>query len=305
MASKIVDLFTRRFVLFQLKVSTFTARVSDEAAAREYELAHKMAKGTIAATRKFLTGVPEFDACTTAYGRIKGPYHRRMLPFMVQTLATGGTKAVGPRMLSTTSIKSYMEEHNNLVAAAELSLARLKTVWVQAVSQQQALLGDRFDPSLYPSVAELDKSFSVELMGPRPIPAATNFDDVMMPPDILEMAKADMEAAVKRDLDSAMAHLQADLASQLGRVADIADKVTNEERTRVSNSLFTQLGELADNLVELGTGGANKELVKIGDRLRKVAAVDPARMRKVPDLARKVSVLAKGTAKELDNLNWF
>lgn len=151
----------------------------------------------------------------------------------------------GERVLATTKAMDFLNDLNSLKREYDRSVINLVNAWPQRVAEAQRNLGALANPQDYPSAQELPAMFSVSV-DLKPIPAIADFTRLNVPAALAQALGARHEAAAQIQVANAMNDLRDRFVEELQRMERQLAKAGAGEKTRLYDSLVTNLQLLAD-----------------------------------------------------------
>jgi hypothetical protein len=151
----------------------------------------------------------------------------------------------GERVLATTKAMEFLNDMNSLKREYDRSVMTLVSVWPQRIQEAQRNLGALADPGDYPLASELPAMFSmgVDL---KPIPAVGDFSRLNVPAELADALGKRHEAAAAIQVQNAMNDLRDRFVEELTRMHRQLAKHGAGEKTRLYDSLVTNLKTLVD-----------------------------------------------------------
>lgn len=265
------DALSSNYLLVDFQLHSWGSNRTDKTASQEM-IAQK---GATKSSGKFVKNLladadQELEAVHQAQNAIRALVYARTLPW---SNATEGAKR-GARLLAAKKSLEFLKELNECKQELDKAVAELMAVWDQRIAQAKANLGGLADMGdQYPSTAELPDRFgvSVEL---RPVPSLSDFSRVNVPPDLAEALGQRYVQQNEAQANSALAELKKRLLKELQRMAKQLKARANGEKTRLYDSLVTNLQELVELARTMNVYG-NPELTELADKIEKQLLQNP------------------------------
>jgi hypothetical protein len=196
----------------------------------------------------------------------------------------------GERVLATTKAMDFLSDLNSLKREYDRAVMNLVAAWPARVAEAQTNLGALANPDDYPTATELPGMFSVSV-DLKPIPAVADFSRLNVPADLAAALGQRHAAAAATQVANAMADLRERFVEELQRMERQLAKAGAGEKTRLYDSLVTNLQLLVDMARHMNlTGNA-----KLDDLVNRIES--KLLQHKVDDY-KDNQVLAKSIAEE-------
>lgn len=232
------EAMTANYMQSDLTLRIWQATKSDRIAADELAASKGADKHAVGVTKRLLEGNKELKACVAAYGRIR-------TWFYANSLSMGNSLYVVP---VNTAMK-FLAEFDKLKREADEARDELIDSYDDAINAAKLSLGTMFDATNYPSKQQVGGMFSASL-DMRPVPAAIDYDRIAIPARLAAGLKQVYSRKAQQHADAAVEDLQEKLLGELDRMAVQFGKVAKGEKTRLYQSLITNM----QGLVELARG---------------------------------------------------
>jgi len=286
--STLSDAMASNYMQADLTLRIWQATKSDRTVADELAASKGADKHALTVTKRLLEGNKELKECVAAYGRVRTWFYSK-------TLSLGN----GIYIVPVTVAMKFLAEFDKLKREADAARDDLLDQYDTAVSNAASRLGSMFDPSNYPSKGEVSSMFNA-ILDVRPVPATADYDRLAIPGKLASGLKEVYAKRAEAQADSAVKDLQEKLLVELNRVATQLGKVAKGEKTRLYQSLITNMQGLVDLARGLGAidGG---QLSSLADDIERKLLVT----KQVGDfkdnapLARSVSTAAGEIAKQI------
>lgn len=282
------DVMAANYMQADLTLRIWQATKSDRNIADELAAQKGADKQAVTVTKKLLEGNKELKECVSAYGRIR-------TWFYAKTLAMGNGMYVVP---VNTAMK-FLAEFDKLKREADAARDELLDVYDDAINSAAVSLGSMFDPNNYPSKNEVSSMFNA-LLDVRPVPAAVDYDRLAIPGKLAAGLKDLYSKRAESQAETAINDLKGRLLAELDRMATQFGKVAKGEKTRLYNTLLTNMQALVEMARGMGAIDSG-ELSSLADDIEKRLLVTDKLddFRDNAPLARSVSTAAAEIAGKL------
>jgi cytochrome c556 len=163
----------------------------------------------------------------------------------------------GDRVLATSKALNFLGELNNRKKGHDNAVLKLASVWDQRVAQAMQNLGGLADTSDYPSASEVAGLFSVSVEL-KPIPAIGDFSRLNVPGELAAALQARYANSAAVQVQNAMDDLRQRFITELERIGSQMSKVANGEKTRLYDTLITNMQTLVDMAKHMNLTGNPK-----------------------------------------------
>ena len=137
-------------MLVELSISVWTGRKQDKRASEEAASANNAQKGVARVTKDLLFECAELDALVKFGANVRNMHYNSTLPW----------SDMGPRLLPTTKFFAYQQMITRLQTEFNRMVNNLIDVYDLEVAQQQAKMGDLYNPDEYPTAEQLRAKFA-------------------------------------------------------------------------------------------------------------------------------------------------
>lgn len=287
------DALASNYLLVDLQLRSWGSNRTDNAASREMIAS----KGASSKSGKFVKNLladadaelAEVHQCQNA---VRALVYARTLPW---SNTTDGAKR-GERLLAAKKSMEFLLELNACKRELDASVAKLMGVWDQRIAAARTNLGGlAADSDDYPDTSQLPDKFSVTV-DLRPVPTLGDFARVNVPSDLAQaLGERHMQQA-QLQVDNALLELKKRLLDQLQRMATQLKKAAAGERTRLYDSLVTNLQDLVSLARTMNVHG-NADLAALADRIEVQLLQNPVEVyRNSPEKAAVVATAAANLA---------
>ena len=277
------------YMLVDLQLKSWGSKKTDKRVSEEVIASKGAVRSSGRFVRNLLAGADvEFLEVVHYQNQIRALVYSRTLPFSANT---DGAKR-GERLVSATKTFELMKEVNQIKHEHDKAVARLQSVWDQRVQQAQINLGGMAsDAGDYPAAAELPDKFAVSF-DLRPVPAMADFSRVAVPSELSEALGNRLAEQNAIQAGVALDDLKERLLAELQRMAKQLSKTAQGEKTRLYDSLVTNVQDLV-GLARTMNVHANPGLSKLADDIETQLLKFPVDVyRQHPEKAQEVATAA-------------
>jgi hypothetical protein len=293
-----------RFVMVRINRRAWTGKVKDDDAAKELREHYNMDDDAFNVVRKLLAGRDvELSEVLSAQNTAYTYYAHNTIAMS----AHKGQKSAG-RLRAQATLVDFLSAFSVLQGEYKKALSAFLAVYAQRreeAAQRHPTMADKLPDSAH--IGNLF-SLSIEVL---PLPAATNFDRVLIPGALVEALTKRMIAQQEQAYKAGLKELLTGIVGEVERIAGQLTKLVEFDgegrRPPVYDSLVGNLVNML-NLLDTSLAGENTELRALSTRLRVSLCSTPAKqLRENTALAEKVAVAAKSVltdigAMDLDKL---
>lgn len=287
------DALAANYMLVDLQLKSWGSKKTDRIVSQETIAS----KGASASSGRFVKNLlaeadAEFLEVVHYQNQIRALVYSRTLPFSANT---DGAKR-GERLVSATKTFELMKEVNQIKHEHDKAVTRLQSVWDARVAEARVNLGQMAtDTSDYPSAAELPDKFAVSF-DLRPVPAMADFTRVAVPSELSEALGNRLAEQNAIQASVALADLKERLLNELQRMAKQLAKTSKNEKTRLYDSLVTNMQDLVGLARTMNVYG-NPGLTKLADDIELQLLKNPVEVyRNHPEQAAVVAQAAETLA---------
>jgi hypothetical protein len=288
------DALAANYMLVDLQLRSWSGRKTDKTASDEV-IANK---GAVRDSGKFVKNLfasadAELKAVQQQGNMIRGFVYSQTLPWSANS---DGAKR-GERLISATRAMEFLVQLNEIKRDYDKAVSELQRVWDTRIQQAVANLSELADNLDYPSSTEIPSLFSVSV-DVRPVPVMADFSRVSVPPALAEaLGQRHMQMA-EEQARNAMADLKKRLLDELNRMAKQLGKAGKGEKTRLYDSLVTNMQGLVELTRTMNVTG-NPELTALADEIEKKLLQSPVEVyRNSPEQAAAAATMASVLAVE-------
>ncbi|MCU0295782.1 MAG: hypothetical protein MUD05_06955 [Candidatus Nanopelagicales bacterium] len=293
---------TNNYLLVNVSLASWAARASDKTLAAETAASHGAIDSAVSVTKKLLAGADEeHKAVLSAQNAVRSFVYDRTIPY---SRSGEDAKAKrGPRLLPVVDSLEFMADLKPLNAAFKAAMADFKAVYAARVAAAQSNLGSI--SADYPDPSELDGMFSVRVDF-EPVPSMQNFTRMSIPAAVAEALGKRLAARQEESLRAGFADLRDRIAAELSRTVTQLTKVTAGEKTKLYETLSTNVRTLVD-LLKATTPlvGDSPDLARLTSRLEILAATPVETYKTSVGAAQDSLAVARDALADLDAIEWF
>lgn len=229
------------YVLVDLQLRSWSGKATDRSASDELIASKGAVRDSGAFVKSLLASAgKELKDVHTQGNALRTFVYNRTLPWS----ASDGAKR-GERVLATTKAIEFLTDLNALKKERDNAVLTLVSVWDQRVAEAIHNLGSMGDPSNYPASTEVAALFAVTV-DLKPIPAISDFSRLNIPAELSEALSARHEQAAAVQVANAMNDLRDRFIQELTRIETQMGKVATGEKTRLYDTLITNMQVLVD-----------------------------------------------------------
>lgn len=292
-ATELNDALASNYLLVDLQLRSWSGKKTDRAASDEV-IANKGASSDSGRFVKYLfAGADaELKRVQQLGNSIRAFVYSRTLPWSTNS---DGAKR-GDRLLAAPNSFDFLKELNEIKQEYDGSVSALQAKWAERIVEAAQKLGGLANSDDYPDAADIPSMFSVSV-DLRPVPTMSDFNRISVPTALAEaLGQRHMQLA-EMQVHNALDDLKKRLLEQLERMAVQLSKAGSGEKTRLYDSLVTNLQELVTLARAMNIYG-NNELSNLADKIEVALLQHPVEVYRnsadkaliVADAARKLAV---------------
>ena len=236
----------------------------------------------------------ELKAVQNKAAAVRAFVYARTLPW---SGVSDGAKR-GPRLLAAVNSLDFLSELNKLKQEYDAAVQSLVAVWPQRVVSAIQARGALAAAEDYPDATEIAGYFGIHI-DIRPVPAISDFTRLNVPAELAEALGAHLASQAETQLNGAMDDLKGRILAELQRVAAQLGKAGRQEKTRLYDTLVSNMQTLVTLARSMNVTG-NPALNELADRIdiellsRPVEAYrnSPTLAAETADAAQKIAVAA-------------
>lgn len=259
-ANQINDALSANYLLVDLEIRSWAGKRTDRAVSDEV-LANKGATRDGGKFVKFLlaSADAELETVKQMATAVRAFVYSRTVPW---SSAESGARR-GSRLLGAKGSIEFLKELNQIKREYDDHVSKLASVWDERVAQAKANLSGLSANDKYPTAQEIPELFSISV-DMRPVPKHSDFSRINIPAELAEALGQSNAAETVTQLNNAMDDLRERLLKELARIGTQMQKVAVGDKTRLYDSLITNMQELVALTRSMNVTG-NPALTKLAD----------------------------------------
>lgn len=283
------DALAANYILIELEVRSWGVNRTDRVASAEYTATKGTAPDAAKVMKNLMTTAgKELNDVKTRGQSLRHFVYEHTLPW---SSATAGAKR-GPRLLATSLSMNFMHEFEGLKKEYDDAVSILAAVWDTRVAEGMRALGPLADATDYPTSAEVAALFTVG-MDMQAVPAISDLSRVNVPAPIAEALASQHIGRSQAQLDNAMADLRERVCDELARINKQLSKSASGEKTRLYDSLITNMQGLVQLARSMNVGN-NPMLDELAEKIEaKLLKLPVSAYKDNPERAATVAASAK------------
>jgi hypothetical protein len=287
------DALAANYMLVDLDIRSWSGRVTD----REVSSEVIAAKGAARDSGKFVkylfaSADSELTTVQKAAEQVRQYVRQNSVPWCGR--GEGATNA-GPRLIGAVGAIDFLSGLNQVKKPYDEAVQALVNVWDARVQQAITNLGGLASIDDYPRADQVAAMFGVRV-DLLPVPAQSDFTRLNVPTALIEALGQRHAKALESQMGNAMADVKERLLTCIGRMSTQLGKAGAGEKTRLYDSLNTNLQGMVGMLRTMNATG-KPELTALADRIEKeLLAVPIAAIRTSPAKAAEVAQAAEAIA---------
>lgn len=218
--------------------------------------------------------------------------------------ALAADRQKGARLIATSQSLQFLADLNHMKKHFDQAVADLQKVWPARVQSALVNLGAMADPGLYPDVSDLPKMFRV-VVELRPVPAVSDLARLTVPATLAEALGSRLAAQTQAQIDNAMLDLRDRFATEIKRMATQLGKVSAGEKTRLYESMITNVQELCGLAKSMNLTGSERFNDTIERIERDLLRYPIDTLREDTGAAKLVATQATSVLETLESESWY
>ncbi len=290
-ATAMNDALASNYLLVDLRLRSWSGKRTDRGASDELLTSKQSVRDGGAFVKNLLASAgQELKEVHAAGNVLRSFVYARTLPWSSSS-DSGAMR--GERLLASSKAMEFLVELNSLKKEYDRSVMALVAVWPQRVAEAIRNLGALADDKDYPSSHELPGMFSVNV-DLRPVPAISDFSRLNVPADLADALGQRAADLAEVQGANALRDLQGRLVDGLERVAKQLGKHGDGEKTRLYDSMITNLQGVVDLARHMNLN-ENPKLTELANKIESRLLTNPVAVYR-DDVARSAAVAAEAKA---------
>ncbi len=268
--ASINEALSANYLLVDLELRSWSGKKTDKLAGEEVTTSKGATKDAAKVTKfLFASADTELKAVNKAGQMVRQFVYANTLPW---SSATEGAKR-GARLLAATRSFEFLKELQQVKLDYDKAVAALSAVWDNRKTEAIHNLGGLADATDYPDAADVPALFgtTVDL---RPVPAQSDFARIAVPTALATALGERHAASATVHVEVAMGDLKERLLECLNRMATQLGKAGKGEKTRLYDSLVTNLQGMVTMCRTMNVTG-NVGINELADRIEKELLAKP------------------------------
>ena len=217
--------------------------------------------------------------------------HSKTLPWSSNTV---GARR-GTRLLAAVESFEFLKGLNQVKTEYDASVSQLAAVWSQRVTEAIGNLKGLANPNDYPSAADIIGLFGVSVEV-KPVPRMSDFSRTNIPPALADALGQRLAGQAQVQMSGALDDLKGQVLKELQRIATQLGKAGAGEKTKLFDSLVTNMQALVGMMRSMNAGG-NAELNAFADKIETQLLTQPVEIyRNSPEKAAETATAAQAIA---------
>jgi hypothetical protein len=281
-SSDLSDALASNYMLVDMQLRSWSGKRTDRGASDELIQSKNATRDSGAFVKNLLASAgQELKEVHTMGNALRTFVYNQTLPWS----SSDGAKR-GERILATQKAMTFLSELNALKKEYDRAVLALVSVWPQRVAEAMRNLGALADSTDYPSATELPSMFSVSV-DLKPIPAISDYRRLSVPAELQEALGERHKMSAQVQVQNAMNDLRDRFIDELTRIDRQMSKVAAGEKTRLYDSLVTNMQLLVDMAASMNLTG-NPKLQELVARIEQKILAKPVQAYKDDAPAAKV-----------------
>lgn len=294
--SQLNEALAANYMLVDLEIRSWSGRSTDRSASDEVIVNRSAVKGSGKFIKNLFAGA---DAELKDVGKkaqmVREFVYSHTLPFSANS---EGAKR-GARLLAATNSIEFLRELNDVKREYDTSVAALAAVWDARKAQSIINLGGLADVTDYPDTADVVGLFGI-VVALNPVPSQNDFQRINIPAPLAKALGQRHAEAAQLHVDVALGELKERLLECVGRMSTQLGKAGNGEKTRLYDSLVSNLQSLVGLTRSMNVVN-NPGITELADRIERELLANPvdvfrASPAKAAEVANAAVEIAKAAA---------
>lgn len=260
--TELSDALAANFMLVDMQLRSWSGKSTDRKASTELITSKNAARDSGTFVKNLLASANgELRAVHTRGNAMRTFVYSNSLPWS----ASDGAKR-GERLISTKKAVQFLQDLNTYKKDYDDAVLELVNVWPARVQEAMSNLGALADHDDYPDANELASLFSVAV-DLKPIPAMGDFSRLNVPAELATALGQRHAMAAQVQVSNAMNDLRDRFIEELQRIEKQMTKAAAGEKTRLYETLITNMQVLVDMAKNMNLTG-NTKLDELAERIR-------------------------------------
>ena len=239
-AQDLNEVLAANFLAVSVTVRSYSGKVTDNEVSDEVIHNKGAARKSGKFTKNLFVGADaELKEVATLGNAVRSLVYSRTAP--LSSNSEGAQR--GDRMVNAAKSLELLREIKGPVQDHYNAVQRFKAVFPQRMQEGMSNLNGMGKASDYPDISTLDSLFSIQI-DMVPMPKISDFSRVNIPSALAEGLGQRYANQEKARVDNALADLKARLLKELQRMATMLGKAGAGEKTKLFDSLVTNLQDL-------------------------------------------------------------
>jgi len=292
------DALAANYLLVDIEIRSWSGNKTDRSVSKEVLDNKGATKDAGKFVKNLLAGAAqELDAVHCAAQACRVFLYSKTLPW---SGSTDGPKR-GARLLAATDSIEFLRDLNALKTTHDLAVQALASVWDVRCGEARVNLGGLADEGDYPDSTSVASLFGIRV-DLKPVPSMADFSRINVPSALADALGQRHAQQAEQQLSNAMDDLKERLLKELQRIATQMGKVGAGEKTRVYETLITNLQTVV-NLIRTMNVAGKPELATLADKIDAQLLAQPITAyknspAKAAELAQKANEIAADAAIE-------
>lgn len=260
--SELSEALASNFMLVDMQLRSWSGKATDRKASTELITSKNASADSGTFVKNLLASANgELKAVHTRGNAMRTFVYSNTLPWS----ASDGAKR-GERLLSTAKAIQFLQDLNTYKKDYDDAVLELVNVWPSRVTEAMSNLGALADQDDYPDANELATLFSVAV-DLKPIPAMGDFSRLNVPAELAAALGQRHAMAAQVQVSNAMNDLRDRFIEELQRIEKQMTKAAAGEKTRLYETLITNMQVLVDMAKHMNLTG-NSKLDELAERIK-------------------------------------
>lgn len=274
-ATELNDALASNYMLCDLQIRSWSGKRMDKNASEELITSKNATKDSGAFQKNLLASAgDELKAVHQMAASLRHFVYQRTLPW---TSTSEGIKR-GERLIASSVAMDFLTELKGPKREYDDAVVKLVAVWDLRVGQAMQNLGLLANSLDYPTAAEIPEMFSVRV-DMRPIPTQGDFTRLNIPAQLAQGLAARHAQTAQVQVANAMGEMRDRMLTELERINTQMSKHANGEKTRLYESLITNMQGLVQMARNMNLTN-NPKLAELADRIEMKLLQNPVEVYK-------------------------